>query len=477
MQLKEAFLFLVLAVILLFPEASAIQTDTIFISMAPESRECFDILLPDNMGVVLPGRIEYNIVVYPEPEETWLDLTEITIRTDENEAVLIPVCFSSVNKSIGDCSEPFELTITARGATDLPEKKITGRACVARNRDVDTGRDVNESKRTGAGVDVFDVALEKEVQYARPGKPVNYTILLQSQAGVTVDLEVLSEGKSIVKKTVEFGEERFTAVNFTLKAAQAGEYRFIVVGKVRGCGDKICTKQVVGTLVVTDRSVSEGGFMVSLFPRNINVKGLEPVEFRASVTNNLGSAKTFLLFLELPEGLRSDFSGESVEVPQGGKRTVTFTVTPEMGSSQFAIKVNATTDVEGKAMTKSATSYLSTDEMLTDVQRLAEEAGTEEADDVMDEYVRRYMDSEYGEGLDDYRETVDTLEEMIPEEGIEEDGMEDGYDDEDGNRDETGWPLWVYGLLVAGILGAVLVFMKFFKSGSSALDKEFDLEV
>jgi hypothetical protein len=477
MRCKAVFYILMLALVFLPIKISALQTDTISVAMEPDSRECFDILLPDNMGVVLPGRFEYRIAVYPEPNETWLDLTEITIRTDESEAVLVPVCFSSAGKPIGNCSEPFELVITAAGPAELPEKRITGRACVARNRDVDTGKAPAKEGEAGT-VDVFDMALEKEIQYARPGEPANYTVLMQSQAGVTVDLEVLSEGESIVKKTVEFGDERFAAVNFTLKAAQTGEYGFIVYGKVGGCEDNICAKQVAGTLVVTDNAVSEGSFTVSLFPRNINVKGLEPVDFRASVANNMGSAKGFLLSLELPEGVRSDFSSESVEVPAGGMKTAMFSVTPERGSSQFTIKVNATADVEGKAVTKSATSYLSTDEMLTDVQRLAEEAGTEEADDVVDEYVRRYTDAGYGEEeLDDYGEVVGTLEAMTPEENG--DGGEYGYDDGTdgaGERGGEGWPMWVYGLMAAAVVGGVLLFIKFFRGGGSGLDQEFKLE-
>ena len=97
--MRVFILGLIVVFISFMPSVYAIQTGTISVSMPPDSRECFDILLPDNMGVVLAGRYEYRISVYPGPEESWLDLTEITIRTDEDEAVLVPVCFSSVNKS------------------------------------------------------------------------------------------------------------------------------------------------------------------------------------------------------------------------------------------------------------------------------------------------------------------------------------------------------------------------------------------
>lgn len=442
---------------------SAIQTDTISITMPPDSRECFDILLPDNLGVIPAGRYEYNIVVYPDPSNSWLDLSEITIRPDENEAVLLPVCFFSMNQPIGNCSEPFELTIRAIGPTQIPEKRITGKACVGANQDVDTDK--------GSGPDIFDMALEKSLLYVKPGAKANYVVMIQSQAGVTVDMEVLSQGQSIINKTSQFGQERFSNATFMLTAATKGEYKFTVVGKVRGCSDKVCTKTLGGTLVVTDNPPEERGFTVSLFPKNIDVKDRDPVSFKATIENNLGAAKTFTLSLNLPEGLESDFSQDSVDVSDGSKEVVEFTVTPEIGSELFTLSVNASVD----GSTKEAVSYMSTDEMLTDVQNQADNVGTTDAEDAMDEYVRRYMESDFNESLEGYEETAIALDEMAVQDDT--DGTEeiDDYDPtETEEPDEEGIPIWIFIIIAGAGLAGSLAFMKL-RKGKQDLDKEFKL--
>ncbi|MFH1294425.1 MAG: hypothetical protein ABIH90_00600, partial [Candidatus Aenigmatarchaeota archaeon] len=276
--------------------------------------------------------------------------------------------------------------------------------------------------------------------------------------------------KSIINKTAEFGEESFSTATFSLKAAQGGEYRFIVTGKVRGCAKELCTKSVSGKLMVSEKPIKETGFSISLFPSSIDIKGTNPVDFRATTENNMGDEKTFLISLDLPEGLRSDFYQENVTVPSDEKETVIFTVTPEMGSQQFSLSVNATLD----GTTKVATSYLSTDEMLTDTQNMAEHAGTEEAQSVVDDYVRRYIGSDYNETLDDYGETVGTLGEMIPE---DEEPIND--DDNGGITDDEeqpdGMPVWVYGIIVAVAVAAGLLFLKF-KGNKQGLDEDFKLK-
>jgi len=445
---------------------SALQIDSISISMEPDSRECFDLVLPDDMGAVLAGKIEYRIAVVPNSAESWLDLTELAIRTDENEAVGVPVCFSSVGKPLGNCSEPFTLTIKAVGSQPLPEKTITGGACVSSTRDVDTGKPSGTPGTAGA-VDAFDVALEKELLYAKPGEPANYTIMLQSQMGVTVDIEVTSGGKSIINKTAQFGRTNYTTATFTLKAAQTGEYRFTVAGKVRGCVAELCSKSVSGTLVVTDAAVSEAGFTVSLFPRSIDAKAGAPVEFRATVQNSMPSSGKFTLVLKLPSGVSSDFSQQQADIPAGDKTTAAFNVTPEKGSSQFAITINATAQSTGKS--KVATSYLSTDEMLTEVQRLAEKAGTDEANSIVDDYVKKYVED--GDNLTDYGDAAIALESMAPEENA----TDGGTDAVDGDA-EAGTPIWIYGIAAAAVAVAAFAAYTFLGKKRGGLDKEFTLK-
>ena len=464
----KCFAFLAfITITFLAGETMAIQTDTISIAMEPDSRECFEIRLPDDMGAILTGKIEYHVTVVPDSVESWLDLTELKIRTDENEAVGVPVCFSSVGKAVGNCSEPFTLTIKAIGSQLLPDKTIIGGACVSSTRDVDTAG--SGAKGSGA-VDVFDLALENALLYAKPGEPANYTIKLQSQMGVTVDVEVTSGGKSIVNKTVQFAQTNYTTATFTLKAAETGEYKFIVTGKVRGCRADLCSKSVSGTLVVTDQAVPETGFLVSLFPTNIDAKAMETVEFKATIQNNMPLSGKFTLLLKLPAGVSSDFTQKQTDVPANGKATVAFNVTPEKASSQFSLIINATSQSTGKS--KVATSYLSTDEMLTEVQRLAETVGTKEASSIVDKYIEKYNEDETN--LTAYEDAAITLDNMEPEENVTADGTDTPVDD--GTDDTDGTPIWLYGIVAAGVVAVALVAYKLLGKKSGGLDQEFSLK-
>jgi hypothetical protein len=466
-------LILFVSLILLIPSASALQLeDNQYFTMPPDEIECIDIVLPDDMGVFGMGKVEYELTSTAERE--WADLTEEHIvRTDENNTVIFPMCFYSFGRQEGDCSEPYTITISAPSLQ--LEKRWSGGACVSEFRDVDIGG-VNESPwdAVNRNTDLFDAAFGRPVIYSEPDGTVNYELLLESYASITLDLAVQPTVLAVTPRqetvTLSIADPQ-KAVAFSVNAPpQAGRYDVAIRASMRECDlGGFCVKLARGELVVTEEVPANSGFSVSLFPKNINTKSLFPVSYMFTIQNG-DRARAFSTAIILPEGMLSTFTPETTELGPNGKKVIEFKLTPGDVSSFYEIKATATS--EGN--TKQAVSHMSTNEMLTDAVREANSISTDpsteaQVNDGLDRWIDTYRKSGYGEDLDDYKNLKDTFDDA-GQAGTN--GGNGGYTNGAGTSDGGIDSMWLIGGIIIAIVVIIMVLIYSMKSKKSVLEKE-----
>ena len=399
----------------------------LFISIPNGTVTCADVVLPDDMGYFGRGQVEFMITMEPGVRDSWSDLSFHGVSTDENNSAVIPICFSSIGRPIGNCSKPFTITISSAelGTT----KSWQGGACVSTFADMDTS--VPASSGTGNGgsstddvasglsnTDVFYMSFLAPKQYATSSETSAFTLMVQSYATMDIDLSVTpGPGMSInpPSTSVSTGpDDNYHEVEFNVSPiSTGGRYIFSVTGTARNCGSgSLCSRTSSAEVDVSDIPSDLDGFSVSLFPENLNVRDLSPVTYRLTVTN-MGESDEFELSGFVPDGASTDFSPSTITVPGGGSRTTTFTITPSEVSSFYELRFQAKSS-DGD--TKPTTAYLSTNEQLTDALRNMDAIAangdssiTSASQSSVDGWYNTYSESAYGEGLNEYSDLQNQL--------------------------------------------------------------------
>jgi hypothetical protein len=491
-------------------------------SIPNASVQCANILLPDDAGYFGRGSVDYIITMEPDPYETWSDLSYERVSTDENNTGIIPVCFSSLGKPLGNCSRPFTIRIKADSIG--VDKSWSGGACVSRYADFDTnvppapGAGQAGEGQTGSGqqvqapmqgldsVDILSMGFVEMNKRALSGEPAEFVLYLQSHADLSITLSSqaapgVSITPSSAQATISDGS-RFHEMGFNVTAASYGTHYFTVTASIEGCSSaSVCTKQAGGELIVGDSVPELAGFTAMVFPENINIRDLEPVTYRLTVTN-MGDSDEFSIDASLPAGVQSTFSPTTLTVPSGESRTVTFDVTPESVSSSYELDFSVES---GEGIRKPFTAYLSTNEMLTDAMRNMDAisqgpdaAATVQSRQQLDGWYQTYQGSGYGQGLDDYAELQGSLADARQAAANQmQGGQGDGGSGQDSDSGQDGSPasgsdylpmttgqqgidlfgkdLWMLLVVLLAVLGAALVVVQRRKPRGDGLDQEIDL--
>jgi hypothetical protein len=412
---KLLFLAMMIFSVLLFVQSAQAYrlTDGMYFAMANDTIKCIDVILPGDSGFAGIGEYEYTLTC----SSNWSDLTEQVVRTDENNTVRIPVCFSGFGKHDGECSPPFTIGISSFVLGIEEEWK--GGVCISRYPDVDVSDAEPEDEGDVRDIlndnfDLFDAGFSAERMYSEPGEPVVYTLLIESYASLTIDLSAesgidISPGSETVQTSPENPRQR---VHFTVSSPeQMGEYTFVVEARARNCNEgSFCTKTARGTLAVT-ADAPESGFSAYLFPRSINVKNLDTVLYTLTV-QNYGKAKVLSATMKTEPATTTDFEDrDDVILLEDSNVTINFTVTPQGVSSLYEIEVTLTHE----GLEKKASAFLSTNEMLTDAVRNGDGIKSQDpglsgdVNSAIDSWYSNYVSSDYGDGLDSYETLGDRL--------------------------------------------------------------------
>jgi len=403
--MKKYFLFVVFLFVFV-PYAQSLQQDYLYLSLQNNSFYCVDIIIPDDLGVIeegITGVHEY--IVYCTAGE-WADLTEQIVRTDENNTVVIPICFNTWGRQKGECLENFSMEVYA---PLINKSRIwKGGICVSDFRDIE-----NQEKTEGMSTqdflnqqkDVFDMEFKKNIVYASPGNTTTFTLMVESYANITLDIH-LDSSAAITPNfiTLRFNEtEHKKEINITAYASQTGTYIINANARIKNCEGIYCEKSTNTRLVITDNIPEHSGFTISLFPENINIKELGPVEYQIYIETGK-MPYTIETSLRIPEDMTTDFEEETITIPANGVYYKWFTVTPKNISKLYEIKVIA----KSGNTTKEAISYLSTNEILTDAFRMFETSDKSNRS-ALDRFISTYRSTLYGNELNAYNNYENSL--------------------------------------------------------------------
>lgn len=458
-------------------------TDNLYFAMQNDTIECIDIILPDDSNFMGLGEWEYKIVC----TSNWSDLTEQIVRTDENNTVKIPICFSGFGRSIGECSPPF--TISIQSSLLGIENNRTGGVCISMYPDVDITDEEAEDEDDVRDIlngefDLFDVGLSPERLHSEPGQSLTYNLLVQSQAEITIDLDIVSSDLSISprSRTVTTSEsDPYHTIYLSLDApGQNGEYEFEVEANVRNCEGMYCSKTAKGILVVND-TLPETGFVVYIFPSGINVKELNPVHYMLTI-QNYGKDRIFSASIKIDPDTTNDFPSDDIFVVADTHKAIDFTITPNKVSTLYNIDV--TVSFEG-LLEKKASTTLSTNEMLTDSLRDADYLKDQDpslsgdVDTSLDDWYNSYRNSDYGGDLGDYNSLKDAfsnLEDQIntsqPPDDNGDDYIPDDYIPDDYQEEDPMAWLWSILPIIIIVVAAVVIVIVMLKKSKSTEEVE-----
>lgn len=450
-------------------------TDNLYFSITNNTIKCIDVILPDDSGFMGMGEFEYTLTC----TSNWSDLSEQVIRTDENNTVRIPICFSGFGRNIGECSPPFRIGISSDLLGIVNE--WSGGVCVSRYPDYDISSEEAEDEEgvrriLSESVDLFDVGFSVERMYSEPGKGVIYSLMVESYASLTIDLDVKNTnlGVTPLAEAIQTSSsDPYHTLYFTVQAPEDnGEYSFDIKAVIRNCAGSFCSKTATGKLVVNE-SVPETGFSVYLFPRSINVKELEPVRYTLTIQNH-GKAKSFTKRIDIRPVTSTDFNWRGdITVLENNVHNISFTVTPEKISSLYEVEVT----VGHEGIEKKASAALSTNEMLTDSMRSIDYINgldpslTRDANSAMDEWYDGYRSSEYGEDTGSYSSLKDSLagiraqaEQPAPDDPPQGPGSDVPDRPGTGDEDEDVGMWWLVPVIIIAAIAAVVLVVFFKKS-------------
>jgi hypothetical protein len=442
-----------------------------FFSVQESGFRCVDVILPDDAGYMGTGTHEYTIRCEPTEEcISWgTTVTEEAVVASENNTGIIPVCFIvPEGKPIGNCSAP--MTISVESLELGISGSWEGGICVSRYDDFDSSE-----REGGQGVgdvlsdnfDLFDIGFSQPRVFAGTGEGITYRLFIESYAETPVDLHT---SVSLSRETPN------ASVDYSIQGISLeGNYYLKIDARARDCPESYCTKSTRGMIVVSDDPEESGeGFSLSLFPQSINVKDLESVAFRLSV-QNFGERADFVPSVSIEPEAVNTFSEEPIDLENMEEITRSFIVRPSNTSTLYEITVS----VEGgNGDSKRVTSYLSTNEMITDVIR--EKDGIEDPDrlgevsDDLDQWYQEYRDSDYGSDLEGYSSLKDALAAAGTE--PEQDGTVEPPPPpppDNGNGEEPGPGLiWLVPVIIAVVFVLAMVLWSRKGKGSGGVEPD-----
>jgi hypothetical protein len=420
--MKNHYFILCLTVFLLLPlVVQALPTSGgLYVSIPNASVRCANIVLPDDGGYFGRGSVDYIITMTPDPRETWGDLSYQRVTTDENNTAVIPICFNSFGRPIGNCSKPFTIRISAPSAG--VDMSWQGGACASTYADFDTSFPASAPDDSISGLDdadLFSIGFKQAKKHAKPNESSQFILQVESYATLLIDFSVQGQGGIAVNPSTGIvttnSDNSYHEITFTTDPLMNERTAsFEVTTTVRDCGSgSMCSRQATAELIVSQDQQELVGFSANIFPENINLKDLQPVTYRMTI-QNMGNSDEFSVDATLSEDLTSTFAPVTITVPQGEYKTITFTVTPNNQSASYELDFEV---ASSNGIKKPVTAYLSTNELFTDASRsmdlvgqVADSQTASQANQEMDRWYNTYQNSGYGENLDEYDSLQTTLQ-------------------------------------------------------------------
>ncbi len=382
MNTKSMLVLVIFSLVLL----SGVADAATYYAIPPNEEVCTSVKFGND------GRGEYTLTV-DEPgsgDSAWADNHYTSYLANENNIVSVPICFSSIGRSIGDEAIIRATLITPTGKTDF-EYGI----CVSSYGDIDITKgavDENVCEAMGEYTDIFSASFTEPRKTAVPGADVSFDLVIDSHTEMALKITKSSGDLAISASAgeVALGEEP-AEVSIGMKAPSAeGEHPFSVMVYADGCTIDDCRREVDGVLVVQDATEQpQAGFMLWLTPESKSVVRDRTTQL-SLLARNYGDGQEITFSIVVEDGLETGFVPYTKFIAKGGSEQVPvyLRVTAEDGE-----RFGVTAIARGKDGTeRSSKSWLIVDEMKSDAALMG-------SDDFVDDYGDTDVTLDEWEGL------------------------------------------------------------------------------
>ncbi|MBU0953486.1 MAG: hypothetical protein KKA90_03640 [Nanoarchaeota archaeon] len=378
-------------------------TDNLVFTVPPGNVSCVSITLPDDLGVFTDQKINYTLESSASSE--WDDLTTANFGTDDNNTVIVPICFfGQANETA--CTGPFTVTATAPALAFT--KTYTLQVCSSTIGDVDIGTPQEPNDPLGNN-DLFAIGFLDSHPTAQLGTSHSLEFRLESFAEQAFDLSITSAIDASLQTTRVTTDlfNPLVSIPVTVTApATEGDYSITVTATMTECTGTSCTKQTTATLHVSEQQQLPPTFTMSLFPQSLDVPIEQPAEFSLQLKNGQTPLTVAIKLVEFP-GLTYSMTEQNVTLGTGEFVSVPFTITPHDPNAFYGITAIGTSG----DVVKKASAALTTDELVSDIQhQLAllqadpnlSADQKEQANEIADAWYTSYENAQYGSNLDQY---------------------------------------------------------------------------
>lgn len=463
--MRYLFITILLSALLLPLPVLSLENNMYF-SVNPRTEyTCVYVNLPQDLGLMSVNKSLESIIEADKEESLWVDTTYNKVVINPGVLNKNPLCFYYPGKEEGDFSF-YRVKVYSPEAGISNE--MSGGLCISEYDDIDSG--LNATKETDIckllndNADLFDLQFKHETSFAEPGETVTKTIYLTSYAKLTIDLTIITTLQNdFGSQTVSTSPEHpLVTRSFKVKVpSREGKYSVIMFAKVRGCGLKLCEKEVEGRITVASGH-ENSGFETTIIPKNINIKEAKETIYRLLITN-YDDPKEFSIETSSDPAVSIDPKSVTTSVGKNEDKTLTFKVTPpssEPNLYRIYFKVK-THDSE-----KMVNAYLTVGELLTDALRESTNLENSVTDPVVlkeitlakNDFMNTYNTSSYGDDLGDYEKFKKDMEKART-------NLNGGGESEQPPElTSGGGPDWIWFIIPVVIIVAVLLFFVFKKS-------------
>ncbi len=399
----------VFALLISITSVHAYLETNLYFTMAPNSTQCLSTILPSDLGFLDDDKY---IITIDSDFETNINFIET--EAGKNNAVKIPICFSSKNKNNGEFAY---YTIRTSG-TKFSPFEWKGGICVS-NRTQDVDKDSSKYEKKPCEIvnglsDLFWMDISPEQAITVPGQEETFYIEIWPSVDMEIDLTINSNaGININNSYLRLKQYERKQIELKVNPTLKGEYYLNATAKAifnrQYCDLPFCKKEVSAKILV-DGGKKVQGWSFMVLPRFLSAYNPKPIEYVAIIENNQED-RNFSIDLGLPPGLLSDTKNVTGLVKRGERKEFRFNITfAENIPQKYSIDFSARGDTE-RVLTAFLSIYESADDLKSQWNSIRDQVDDKtraEIDDLVNKYLIDLKDR--GFSPDDYIKVKNKIE-------------------------------------------------------------------
>ncbi|HLD56798.1 MAG TPA: hypothetical protein VJA47_00725 [archaeon] len=421
MKGKVLFLVFAFSILASFVSANAYLESNFYFTMAPNSTECLYTTLPSDLGFLEDDN--YTLKINSGFET---NINFIQTRANKENAVKIPICFSSENRKEGD-NAFYNITISSNKLRDYEFK---GGICVSKVKDVDKAdpdTEKNPCEVVNGLADLFWFDMYPLQIMAQPGQEETVYLNIWPSTDMELDINISTDAQ-INTDNLYFRLKRNEnkPLEFKVKTPGSGQYYLNLTVRAvlnrKYCDLPFCKKTASAKISSGGVGFSPskaGTWSFTVSPRFISVYDTKPLEYTVFVENNKEDS-AFEISLDTPNGLTADVKDVTDFIKKGERKQYKFNVTiADPNTRSYTIDFVVKADVE-----KVLTAFLSLYEAGDDIKRswdsirqTVDDKTRAEVDDLVNKYLIDLKDN--GFDVEQYNKIKTKIDEARGRQGTQ----------------------------------------------------------